>query len=140
MRQRLHKLFEMMAKARRMRTAVLFLVDFGAGLVGFGASLVHFGAGLDDNVAGLVDSGAGLVDFGADLVELGAGMVAYLAGMVDSRAGRAIRLNVFLKVRLLMVWLLLMMIRLDVFLKAPARGGGDGCLNLDALIFNKIRC
>ena len=58
MRQRLHKLFEMMARARRMRTAVLFLVD--------------------------------------------------------SRAGPVIRLDMFWKVRLLMVRLLMMMIRLEV--------------------------
>jgi len=46
-----------------------------------------------------------------------------------------IRLEVFSKVRLLMVRLLmvrllLMMIRREVFSKAPARGWGDGCLNL----------
>ena len=40
----------------------------------------------------------------------------------------------------LMVRLLLMVIRLEMLLKAPARGWGDGCFNLDALIFNKIRC
>ena len=34
-----------------------------------------------------------------------------------------IRLDVFLKVQLLMV----MMIRLDMCLRAPARGWGDGC-------------
>ena len=52
-----------------------------------------------------------------------------------------IRLDMFLKVRLLMVRLLLMMIRLVVFLKAPAKGWGDGCLNLEALILkNHIRC
>ena len=33
----------------------------------------------------------------------------------------------------LMVRLLLMMIRLEVFLKAPAKGWGDGCLNLNVL-------
>ena len=46
-----------------------------------------------------------------------------------------IRLDVFWKVRLLMVRLLMMMIRLEMFWKAPARGWGDGCLNLDAPIF-----
>ena len=52
-----------------------------------------------------------------------------------------IRLEVFWKVRLLMVRLLMMMIRLELFLKDPARGWGDGCLNLDALILkNHIRC
>ena len=50
-----------------------------------------------------------------------------------------IRLEVFWKVRLLMVRLLMMMIRLEVFLKAPAKGWGDGCLNLDALILNPVR-
>ena len=45
-----------------------------------------------------------------------------------------IRLEVFLKVRLLMVRLLMMMIRLEMFLKAPARGWGDGCLNLNVLM------
>ena len=60
--------------------------------------------------------------------------------MVDSKAGQVIRLEVFWKVRLLMVRLMMMMmIRLDVYLKAPARGWSDGCLNLDALIFNQIR-
>ena len=42
-----------------------------------------------------------------------------------------IGLEVFWKARLLMVRLLMMMmIRLEVFLKAPARGWGDGCLYL----------
>ena len=51
-----------------------------------------------------------------------------------------IRVEVFWKVRLLKVRLLMMMmIRLEMFLKAPARGWGDGCLNLDALILNQIR-
>ena len=64
-----------------------------------------------------------------------------MAGLVDSKAGLVIRLNVFLKVRLLMVRLLLMMmmIRLEMCLKAPARGWGHGCLDLDALILNQIR-
>ena len=37
----------------------------------------------------------------------------------------------------LMVRLLLMMIRLEMLLKAPARGWGDGCLNLDVLMLNQ---
>ena len=40
-----------------------------------------------------------------------------------------IKLDMFLKVRLLMVRLLMMMIRLEMFSKAPAGGWGDGCLN-----------
>ena len=41
----------------------------------------------------------------------------------------------------LMVRLLLMMIRLELFWKAPAKGWGDGCLYLDALsLENHIRC
>ena len=50
-----------------------------------------------------------------------------------------IRLDMFMKVRLLMVRLLTMMIRLKMLLKAPARGWGDGCLNVDALILNPVR-
>ena len=54
-----------------------------------------------------------------------------MAHLVDSRAGRVIRLEVVLKVRLL---LLTMMIRLEMFLMAPARGWGHGCLNLNVLV------
>ena len=60
--------------------------------------------------------GAGLVDFGAGLVDIGAGLVYFGAGLV-------IRLDMFLKVQLLMV----MMIRLEMCLRVPARGWGDGC-------------
>ena len=52
-----------------------------------------------------------------------------------------IKLEVVWKARLLKVRLLMkMMIRLEMCLKAPARGWGDGCLNLDALLLNQIRC